>query len=141
VYDAVPSDERSIQIKFNILCNQFENNQKYIPAAENQKIPDNENISYEILVNKKRYECCFYQKPKEELSSICKNVCPLFLNKYTEEQLNNPTEEIMSEITDFIFKEYYSKKSVWFMISYHSGSYRIVIYYDNEYNNANGEDL
>lgn len=83
----------------------------------------------------------FIKKPKEELSSICKNVCPLFLNKYTEEQLNNPTEEIMSEITDFIFKEYYSKKSVWFMISYHSGSYRIVIYYDNEYNNANGEDL
>ena len=34
-----------------------------------------------------------------------------------------------------------SKKSVWFMISEFSGKYYITMFYDNEYNRANGEDL
>jgi hypothetical protein len=33
------------------------------------------------------------------------------------------------------------KKSVWFRISEYYGKYYIVMYYDNEYNHANGEDL
>lgn len=33
------------------------------------------------------------------------------------------------------------KRIVWFSISYLNGSYRIGIYYDNEFNKANGEDL
>ena len=30
---------------------------------------------------------------------------------------------------------------VWFMISKDANDYRIVIFYDNEYNHADGEDL
>ena len=38
--------------------------------------------------------------------------------------------------------ERYSKKSVWFMINQVSyGEYSILMYYDNEYNRADGEDL
>lgn len=33
------------------------------------------------------------------------------------------------------------KKSVWFMISKYLGMYYITMFYDNEYNRANGEDL
>lgn len=32
-------------------------------------------------------------------------------------------------------------KPVWFMISEHYGKYYITMFYDNEYNRANGEDL
>lgn len=32
-------------------------------------------------------------------------------------------------------------KPVWFMISEHFGKYYITMFYDNEYNRANGEDL
>lgn len=32
-------------------------------------------------------------------------------------------------------------KQVWFMISEHYGEYLIVMYYDNEYNHSDGEDL
>jgi hypothetical protein len=32
-------------------------------------------------------------------------------------------------------------KTVWFMISENYGKYSISIYYDNEYNRANGEGL
>ena len=37
--------------------------------------------------------------------------------------------------------EIISKKPVWFMISNSGGEYYISMYYDNEYNKANGEDL
>ena len=30
---------------------------------------------------------------------------------------------------------------VWFMIVEHAGEYYITMYYDNEYNHADGEDL
>ena len=33
------------------------------------------------------------------------------------------------------------KKSVWFRIFENMGKYYVSIYYDNEYNKANGEDL
>ena len=33
------------------------------------------------------------------------------------------------------------KRMVWFMIGEEYGRYRIVMYYDNEYNRSNGEDL
>lgn len=34
-----------------------------------------------------------------------------------------------------------SKRSVWFMINENYGKYYISMYYDNEYNMGNGEDL
>lgn len=46
--------EVDIKIRFNKLCSQFEKNGKYIPLSKNQQIDDDEDISYEILVNKKK---------------------------------------------------------------------------------------
>ena len=91
VADANNVDERAIQIRFNRLCEQFANNPKYI-SLQDYTIPEDENISYEITVHKKRYEAVFYQQSaatdtiaiKEKLQSI-------LLSKYTEEQLENPT--------------------------------------------------
>ena len=39
-----------------------------------------------------------------------------------------------------VFKVF-EKKSVWFMIHEQYGRYKIIMYYDNEYNHSNGEDL
>ena len=144
VADANNVDERAIQIRFNRLCEQFANNPKYI-SLQDYTIPEDENISYEITVHKKRYEAVFYQQSaatdtiaiKEKLQSI-------LLSKYTEEQLENPTEEIRSEIIKLSMEyvmESYSKRPVWFMISDYYGKYYITMFYDNEYNRANGEDL
>ena len=55
-------DESAIKIRFNRLCEQFENNPKYIPNTEpdkEQTIPDDEHLSYEMGVNNKRY-AAFY---------------------------------------------------------------------------------
>lgn len=131
-------DERAIQIRFNRLCEQFVNNSKYssLPLEE-YMIPDDEDISYEITVHKKRYEAVFYQKTDETF--IAKQIKAAF-PQYTKEQLANPSEELRAEMVNFV-TQYISKKAVWFMINERLGKYCITMYYDNEYNNANGEDL
>lgn len=131
-------DERAIQIRFNRLCEQFVNNSKYssLPLEE-YMIPDDEDISYEITIHKKRYEAVFYQKTDETF--MAKQIEAAF-PQYTKEQLANPSEELRAEIVNFV-TQYISKKAVWFMINERLGKYCITMYYDNEYNNANGEDL
>ena len=64
--------------------------------------------------------------------------------KYTEEQLQNPTKEIeeeYSKLREDKGYELFSKKNVWFCIAESQGKYSIYMYYDNKYNEANGEDL
>ncbi len=64
--------------------------------------------------------------------------------KYSERELANPTADMIRELTKIAVTyatDLISKKSVWFMISELYGKYVIIMYYDNEYNRANGEDL
>jgi hypothetical protein len=149
VSDANPVNEASIRIRFNNLCQQFKNNKKYMPASLSDSdyiIPEDEDISYEMSVNSKRYEAVFYQLPKEELdtTALQNELRNVLMSKYTEEQLSNPTDEIQKDVittsVSLVFDKY-SKKSVWFMISELYGKYYITMFYDNEYNRANGEDL
>ncbi len=92
VCDANPVDERSIQIRFNNLCRQFEKNPKYMSIGDHL-IPDDEDIAYGITVNNKRYEAVFYQYPAElsDTTLLRKKLLPIILEKYTLEQLANPT--------------------------------------------------
>lgn len=145
LFDANTVDERSIQIRFNNLCHQFQNNAKYTFLQDFQ-IPDDERISYEMSVNKKRYEAVFYQKPVElsDTALLMEKIRPLMTNKFTPEELANPTEEIINEAMVMSYKyitDLLLKKPVWFMISEMYGKYYITMFYDNEYNHANGEDL
>lgn len=145
VCDANAVDETDIKIRFNTLCRQFQKNKKYLPASlsvEDYSLSDDENISYEMMVNKKRYEAAYYQIPATVDSLAVKS---LLLSKYTEEQLSNPTDEQVKDMVataTFGLLEQYSKRLVWFMISERRyGKYYITMFYDNEYNRANGEDL
>lgn len=148
VTDVVYSNEIDIKIRFNNLLQQFKKNKKYMTASltpEKYIIPDDEKISYEMTVNKKRYEAAFYQMPiKIDTVALAEKIKSKLATKYTEEQFSNPTEDLKKEMITtglpFIL-EIYSKKSVWFMINELYGKYYITMYYDNEYNRANGEDL
>ena len=137
ICDVNTVDETNIRIRFNNLCEQFADNPKYTSLADNCMIPEDEDISYEITVHKKRYEAVFYQKTDETF--MAKQIEAAF-PQYTKEQLANPSEELRAEIVNFV-TQYISKKAVWFMINERLGKYCITMYYDNEYNNANGEDL
>ena len=96
-------------------------------------------------IKNKRYEAAYYQKPEQmdtvAINNILKNK---LYSKYTEEQIKNPTEEMKVEIfreSLIAMLEVVSKKSVWFTISEFQGKYYISMFYDNVYNQANGEDL
>lgn len=150
VCDKTPIDETGIRIRFNTLCQQFLNNDNYMPASTSPSaytLPAGENISYEMSVNKKRYEAVFWQMPADTATVNAEHVKEtraIINSKYTEEQLANPTDEIVNDVISIsyaVMAEKYSVKSVWFTISDYAGQYYITMYYDNEYNKANGEDL
>jgi len=148
VSDVNNSNATDIKIRFNNLLQQFKKNEKYMTASLTPKeyvISDDEDISYEMTANKKRYEADFYQIPlKIDTVALAEKIKSKLASKYTDEQFSNPTEELKKEMitTGLPFMlEIYSKKSVWFMISELYGKYYISMYYDNEYNKANGEEL
>ena len=146
VCDANTQDEANIKIRFNRLVNQFKNNKKYT-ALDQYTISDTEDISYEMNVHKKNFDALFYQNPdmeKVDTLALQNKIREQLLKKYKPEQLENPTEEMNQEaqaIAMSIGMDMMFKKPVWFRICEHYGKYFITIFYDNEYNHANGEDL
>ena len=136
--------ETDIKIRFNKLCQQFQNNSNYISFGD-YTIADDEDIAYESTVNDKRYEAIFYQKPLAlDSIEIANKLQAYILEKYTPQELENPSEEIQKDIYEmslYYATEIIMKKPVWFMISKYLGMYDITMFYDNEYNRANGEDL
>ena len=145
VCDENTMDEVSIKIRFNRLCDQFENNSKYVNLLdEDQKIKEHEDILHEMLVNKKRYGAIFYQVPDTTVASYTEDFQSMIFSKYSKEQLENPSEEITQDLIEMATMyaiDKVRKKPVWFIISELDGEYYISMYYDNEYNRANGEDL
>lgn len=142
--DAHQMAETDIKIRFNKLCQQFKNNSKYT-SLDDYTIPEDEDISYEMGVNSKRYEAIFYQNPViTDSLAIANDIKEIILQKYSEKDLENPTDDIKTDITKMSLSyamDLMSKKPVWFMISEFYGKYYITMFYDNEYNRANGEDL
>ncbi len=168
--------ESQIIIRFNNLVRQFANNKNYISDRyEKYLIPQNEDISYEMLCNNKNYDAIFYQKP----DTININEYIMSLNKVSDEELNNmvnyliQSDSLCSNLYGNFDLEYFNKrkgvnfdnknkgflvlfaelnnlhklsfgkynKPVWFRICKIGNEYYIAIFYDNEYNKAQGEDL
>lgn len=142
VLDVNPTDETNIKIRFNNLIQQFVNNNRYSKEADSTvakyTIPKDEDISYEIAVHNKRYEAVFCQKSLK-YDSLTKELELLNakdnLNDKEKERAGNLILELFSESLNSL------NKHVWFMIKEDNGEYRIVIYYDNEHNKANGSGL
>lgn len=144
--DQKTRNETEIKIRFNKLVGQFERNERYT-SLKDYTIPDDEDISYEMLVKDKRYEALFYQKPdmdKMDTLAVQNQIKQELLKKYTEEQLQNSNEDMQKEIKEAAIEiglGMIFKKPVWFCISKNYGNYYITMFYDNEYNHADGEDL
>lgn len=139
-------DESLIKIRFNRLVEQFENNKRYISIYP-YTLSDEVNISYEMAVNKKIYYALFYQVPNMENAdtlALQKKARNELLSKYTEAELKNPSEGITKEIQNTATKigmKMMFVKPVWFRICDYFGAYYISMFYDNKYNQADGEDL
>ena len=158
VFDANTCDAGQIKIRFNNLIHQFENsNGKYYYINQNDKIPEDEDISYEISVNNKQYSAEFIYNPlygNDELRDRLVNevIEELGLEKIKDEKTaggitygefysdkDNYNQLISSLVGLKIIQM--SNSSVWFKIFEHYGKYYIGIYYDNLVNKPNGEDL
>ncbi|MDE6493812.1 MAG: hypothetical protein K2L50_04445 [Bacteroidales bacterium] len=148
IIDVARRSEGQIKIRFNKLCEQFSNNKRYKNTTD-QTISQFEDISYEMAVHNKQYQALFFQDALPELDSV--GLYTELRKKYTPEQLDNPTEEQEQKIFD-IKMDYindafqkisgFINRSVWFtIINEKYGKYYIVMYYENGYNEANGEDL
>lgn len=146
VRDTYSTDETNIKIRFNNLIQQFVNNDRYSTEADSTIakyiIPKEEDISYEILVHKKRYEAVFYQKSikYDSLSRELKRKKDLLTQK---DSLNDKEFEILKPLMVKLVTESMNSinKQVWFMIQEDYGEYRIIMFYENEFNKAKGEGL
>ena len=156
VFDANTSDAGQIRIRFNNLIHQFENsNDKYYYINQNDKIPEDEDISYEISVNNKQYSAEFIYNPlygNDELRDRLVNevIEELGLEKIKDEKTAGGITygEFYSDKDNYLISSLVGSKiiqmsnsSVWFTICNHYGEYFIGIYYDNLVNKPNGEDL
>ena len=152
VFDANTYDAGQIKIRFNNLIHQFENsNGKYYYINQNEMIPEDEDISYEINVHDKQYSATFIYNPlygndelRDKLVNEVVEENKLLLEKkgITPEEFYSDKDnyiQVFSSIVDKIFQM--SKGSVWFQIFEYYGKYYIGIYYDNLINKPNGEDL
>lgn len=144
--------EGFIRIKFNNLMQQFEKNPKYLPANLNQKhLSEEEDIAYEITVNNKLYRAYFLQITHEldttiwqkDIEKKAAEIVPELAKKGIEyDDFNEREKYLMSEyIERTAANQQYLNNSVWFQILQDGAKYRIALYYDNLYNQANGEDL
>ena len=152
VFDANTYDAGQIKIRFNNLIHQFENsNGKYYYIDQNEMIPEDEDISYEINVHDKQYSATFIYNPlygndelRDKLVNEVVEENKLLLEKkgITPEEFYSDKDnyiQVFSSIVDKIFQM--SKGSVWFQIFEYYGKYYIGLYYDNLINSPNGEDL
>ena len=141
--DQNSTDEINIRIRFNTLIQQFQNNDRYITLADSivskYTIPEKEDIKYESMVNKKRYDAYFYQKSLK-YDSI-KNETDLLIRRIMNSSggdgsglrnliLRSAKERIKSE-----------NKLVWLTIEEKYGKYKIWMFYENRYNEAKGKGL
>ena len=95
VSDQAKRDKTDIRIRFNNLCYQFEHNGNYIFLKEDQSIPQDEDIYYEMKIKDKRYEAAYYQNPVTDSTTLANTVFENLLSKYnyTVEQVATLTEE------------------------------------------------
>lgn len=137
VTDKNKRNETDIRIRFNTLCQQFSENDKYI-SLEDYTIAEDERIYYQMRLRNKRYQAAYYQIDRKLLVET-------LLNKYTLEQLSNFNFDNLNKEDQIniieTLQNLCAHKQVWFMISEDIGEYSITMYYDNILNQANGDDL
>ena len=153
VEDKIGSSEGDIKIRFNRLCRQFESNTRYrrMVDEKTQAIADDVDISYEMTLNKKRFEASYYQESQfgDDTTAMRDYAYQKVLSSIPKERLEDTASMALAMLAIQLNTnvEYlkialgWMRRNVWFMISEQYGRYYILMFYDNKWNEANGEDL
>jgi hypothetical protein len=150
IKDKYSTNEANIKIRFNTLIQQFQNNERYFTETDSIVsefiIPEDEDISYEMSVRSKRYQATFNQKGLK-LDSIFSEIEVFKKDGIIDDEIYQKKDSIkykklqslfVSAIVERTIADY---KRVWFMIDKEYNEYRILMFYDNVYNEANGKGL
>ena len=142
-----PSQAR---IQYNTLLHQLNDSEKYISFDENNPIPEDEDISYEMSVNGKAYNATFYLSPlynnDEMIEVLASEIGKEIFQDYEDGKIEELTEEIFQELSlqRLMMKMYEMTRdggAVWFSLEKLNGEYHVAIFYDNLKNRPHGEDL
>lgn len=109
VCDKKSVSEAEIKIRFNNLVYQFELNRNYHSSDSSQCIKENERISYQMTVNNKYYDACFYQKSDNDIvvpQGLLHNMDSLQYEN-SHEEVHNAVVEIFEMVGDNKYKEVY----------------------------------
>ena len=136
-----------IKNEFNVLLEQFKRNEKYVSLGNsNEPIPEDEDVSYEMLAHNKQYGASFFLNPVTPLNR--NQIREEIVSKIEFELANSDKEDLSASEKEVLFAEEAIKRlremsigNVWFMIGETSGLYYISIFYDNLRNRPHGEDL
>lgn len=115
VEDVYESNSSEIKLRFNKLCTQFINNGKYVPV-------NGEDFTIE----------------KKDYIGIPRPLIEPYPN-YSRYQKKDKYEAVYYQLDKNSTQD--EKRIVWFTFKKYDYRYRIWMYYDNEYNRSNGEDL
>ena len=149
VIDENGCDEAQIRIRYNTLLKQLKDNEKYLELDENQPIPDDEDISYEMSVHSKTYDATFYFNPiygwtDEDNMKLAESIRAELDAQIESGEYKDPTEEKTTQLLQVMAAQRLIGMldgQVWFRIVKRYGDYYIAMYYDNLKNRPNGEDL
>lgn len=101
VYVAFPrTSEESIRVEYNKLLNQFNENKKYLNLSLSEEIPENDDISYKISVENKRYQATFsyFDEDRDQVEFACALVDG-FSDYFTKEERDAIKENIKQLVT------------------------------------------
>lgn len=142
VSDVNLTDATNIKIRFNNLIQQFANNTRYSKEPDSilvkYTIPKGEDISYEMKVKNKRYQAIFYQKSLKH-DSLMHELSNVYTKEISSDDETEKAKNLLSEIYEETINSL--NRRVWFMIEEENGKYSIIIFYENIYNESNGEEL
>ncbi len=143
VRDKNTCSEGQIKIRFNNLVHQFENNKRYFNKLD-YTISDDEDIQYEMIFNDKQYQAVFYQrdlKAEEQYKSeFYASMGKETLDSLSQEEKEFAEKTLQSTTESALFEEM-RQRTVWFTIMKENSEYYLTIFYENKYNEANGDDL
>ena len=128
------------KVKYNTLVSRFGRTLKYMELRENKVIPDDEDISREIILNKKVYDAVYYLFRSGVDAKALKDD---FFHEYSARYKKPLSALTQIEIEEVLFnlpKRISDAVSgiVWFTLP---NKNKIELYYDNLKNRPRGEDL
>lgn len=148
IVDAYSCDWKEIVSRYNMLLTQFRSKldtYTQLDSADKFLTQDYDNAEFFLFDSKMKRDNCQAIFAQESEDCIMAIITPNLLSKYTQEQIDNPDFfvglDILGEKIKYINQ---AKKLVHFSIfenEHDPTKYRIYMYYDNIYNQANGEDL